>query len=513
MRNKVCLSVGLVTLLCASSVEAATGSLRYFQLAASNWDPFTSSRDPATRAFISQHLSRIGTFSPFFDNKLSWMPEALVYFDAYAIYLGSSVAALHPEWILKDALGNNLFIPYQCALGLCPQYAGDISNPDFRAFQIAQMRQIIAVAGRIGQQYKGVWLDDVNLDFSVSDGSGAFVAPVDTATGLPMTAADWERYFVEYVELIRASLPSYEILHNSVWFAAGGTNDPYVRRQILAADYINLERGFGDSGIIGGTGKLSFSSLLRYIDFVHSLGVAIVVEDYLLANQSYSLAAYFLTQADSDGFGILEQTPANWPAHLYDVQLGPPVSGRYVWNGMRRRDFANGIVLVNEPGSPVRNVTLPAGLTDADGNALATLTLRARQGGVYLYTVPTPAVMTLDGIQAQAYDLNGKLVGPGNPASIGDYISVYCMNLGPVDPPVPPGTPASASPLSYTVNQVSVVLGGVDAPVIFAGLAPGAVGIYQINLQIPQGASLGDVVPIFIGSGGLTSVPAAISLH
>jgi uncharacterized protein (TIGR03437 family) len=508
MRNKALVVwMALLSLVCSCSLHAAVGNLRYFPLAGPEWDPFTSSPDPAMHAFIRDHLSRIGTFSPFFDKKLQWMPDALVYFDAYAIYPNTKVARQHPEWILKDSSGNKLFIPYNCAKGTCPQYAGDISNPDFREWQIDQIRQTLATG------YKGIWLDDVNLSFTVSNGTAALVAPLDALTDLPMLAGDWERYFVEYLEQIRSELPDIEILHNSVWYAAGGVNDPLVARQVAAANYINLERGFGDSGLIGGTARLSLSSLMKYIDFVHSIGTPIVVEDYFLVDRSYSLAAYYLVQSDNDGFGIREQTPANWPDHLYDVQLGPAASPRYKWNGLWRRDFAGGMALVNEPGAPKRTATLPFGMMDADGNPTPTVTLSAKQGGIFLYAAPPPVFLTLDGIQSVALDLKGKLVASGNAASVGDYIALYCTGLGDVEPPVAPGDITPLSPLSYTVNTVTVTIGAVDARVIFAGLAPGLAGLYQVNVQVPVGAARGDFVPILVGSGGLTSMPATIALH
>jgi uncharacterized protein (TIGR03437 family) len=503
----------LLRLVWAGGVEAATGSVRYFPLAGPEWDPFTSSSNPDMRFFIRLHLSRIGTFSPFFDKKLAWMPDALVYFDAYAIYTNSKAASQHPEWILKDALGNPLYIPYDCSKGTCPQYAGDISNPDFRAWQIDQIRQRLAAGGAHPNGYKGIWLDDVNLNFTVSNGLGALVTPLDALTGVPMLAQEWKRYFTEYVEQIRAELPDIEILHNSVWFAAGGATDPYVQRQIAAADYINVERGFGDSGLLGGTGRLSLSSLMKYIDFVHLVGRPVVIEDYFMADRTYSLASYFLIQSDSDGFGIREQTPANWPANLYDVQLGPAASERYKWNGLWRRDFAGGIVLVNEPGSPARTATFQLPMTDPDGNPVSTVTLRAKQGGVFVYPTPPPVFLTKDGYQAIALDINGNLVEPGNPASVGDYIAIYCLGLGDVDPPVLPGETTPLSPLSYTVDTVTVAIGYTGAEVLFAGLAPGMVGVYQVNARIPEGTVLGDSVPILVGAGGRTSLPATIAVR
>ena len=42
--------------------------------------------------------------------------------------------------MLKDPQGNALYIPWGCADGTCPQYAGDIANPAFIDYQIAQIK-------------------------------------------------------------------------------------------------------------------------------------------------------------------------------------------------------------------------------------------------------------------------------------------------------------------------------------------------------------------------------------
>ena len=42
------------------------------------------------------------------------------------------------------------------------------------------------------------------------------------------------------------------------------------------------------------------------------------------------------------------------------------------------------------------------------------------------------------------------------------------------------------------------VSGGVDAPVVFAGLTPTLVALYQVNVQVPANAPTGDAVPLVL---------------
>jgi uncharacterized protein (TIGR03437 family) len=97
------------------------------------------------------------------------------------------------------------------------------------------------------------------------------------------------------------------------------------------------------------------------------------------------------------------------------------------------------------------------------------------------------------------------LAQPATPASIGEAIVIYCAGLGAVTPNVKEGTPPLASPLSTTVNPVTVTIGGKPAVVYFAGLTPGDPGLYQINAVVPSGIVTGDAVPVVISVAGQTS--------
>ncbi|HEV3201474.1 MAG TPA: hypothetical protein VGZ73_26425 [Bryobacteraceae bacterium] len=98
------------------------------------------------------------------------------------------------------------------------------------------------------------------------------------------------------------------------------------------------------------------------------------------------------------------------------------------------------------------------------------------------------------------------LAQPATPASIGETVVIYCTGLGAVTPKVKEGSPApGVPPLSMTDNSVSVTIGGEPATVLFSGLTPGSVGLYQINAVVPSGIVTGDVVPVVIGVAGQTS--------
>jgi uncharacterized protein (TIGR03437 family) len=110
-------------------------------------------------------------------------------------------------------------------------------------------------------------------------------------------------------------------------------------------------------------------------------------------------------------------------------------------------------------------------------------------------------------------DVNNRLVDASNPAKAGDMVVVYCTGLGTTNPAVRSGEAAPASPLAKVVTPVTVTIGGRPATVQFAGLTPGYVGLYQVNVQIPGGISPGASVPLVISQDGVPSNTVALAIQ
>ena len=60
---------------------------------------------------------------------------------------------------------------------------------------------------------------------------------------------------------------------------------------------------------------------------------------------------------------------------------------------------------------------------------------------------------------------------------------------------------------------VTVSIGGQPAVVQFAGLAPGFVGLYQVNAAVPSGVTPGDSVPLTLTVAGQTGPPAGLAVR
>jgi uncharacterized protein (TIGR03437 family) len=99
------------------------------------------------------------------------------------------------------------------------------------------------------------------------------------------------------------------------------------------------------------------------------------------------------------------------------------------------------------------------------------------------------------------------------PAQRGEYITIFCTGLGAVTNQPATGALALVNPVSSASGgPVTVSIGGVNATPSFSGLAPGFLGLYQINVQVPPNAPIGPAVPLTISVGGTTSNQATIAI-
>jgi uncharacterized protein (TIGR03437 family) len=101
------------------------------------------------------------------------------------------------------------------------------------------------------------------------------------------------------------------------------------------------------------------------------------------------------------------------------------------------------------------------------------------------------------------------LVTPSAPAQAGDVLVIYCAGLGVTNPLVGDGVASPSSPPAQTQAPVTVSIGGQNANVVFAGLTPTLVGLYQVNVTMPSGVTPGSAVPVLLTVAGQTG-PAAI---
>ena len=150
-------------------------------------------------------------------------------------------------------------------------------------------------------------------------------------------------------------------------------------------------------------------------------------------------------------------------------------------------------------------------------SAILTATVDGQTGAAQTMALApfAPAIFTTDSSgsgQGAILDASYRLVDASNPATAGSTVLIYCTGLGPVTNQPPTGSPAPRSPLSWS-GTPTVTIGGVPANVSFSGLAPGYVGLYQVNAQVPAGLAANGAVPVVLYMGGASSNTATIAVQ
>lgn len=95
------------------------------------------------------------------------------------------------------------------------------------------------------------------------------------------------------------------------------------------------------------------------------------------------------------------------------------------------------------------------------------------------------------------------------PARRGDLVTLFMTGLGATSPAFQPGQLPDRP--GNVVLPVAVSLGAAElspADVLYAGVAPGLAGVYQVNVRIPASAAEGDA-PVRVRIGNVTTPPGA----
>jgi uncharacterized protein (TIGR03437 family) len=173
---------------------------------------------------------------------------------------------------------------------------------------------------------------------------------------------------------------------------------------------------------------------------------------------------------------------------------------------------SKGNTTVELDGTPVRVVAVSAFQINAEvplttATGVHSLTLRSDLGtmtqSIDIRDV-APAIFLLGTGRGAVVNQNGTLNGPNAPASRGQVLVTYATGLG---------TVRTSGQLSVTTATVTARLNGTDLPVSFAGLAPGFIGLYQVNTPIPATVLPGLDLPFSLKTGNVVSDSISVSIQ
>lgn len=135
------------------------------------------------------------------------------------------------------------------------------------------------------------------------------------------------------------------------------------------------------------------------------------------------------------------------------------------------------------------NAVAPATLTPGTNTTVSVVVDGAAMGGSSVAVVSAaPGIFTVAGGtgQAAANNQDGSLNSMSNPAARGSVVSLYATGQG------------------SAATNVTISVGGSNAAILYAGPAPGFVGLMQINAQVPAGSATG-TEPVVLTVSGVAS--------
>jgi len=156
-----------------------------------------------------------------------------------------------------------------------------------------------------------------------------------------------------------------------------------------------------------------------------------------------------------------------------------------------------------DPG-PAQVVVTRGGTPSAPLN----LSVISAAPGIFAVNFGTGQAIAYGNSDGQLAAAPGSVAGlTTHPAQIGDpnTLAILATGLGAVNPPVVTGSAVTDGLVHRTVVNPTVLVGGVEAQVVFSGAQPQFPGVYQLNIIIAPGTPTGDHIPLQLVMNGITT--------
>ncbi|MEZ5354818.1 MAG: S8 family serine peptidase [Bryobacteraceae bacterium] len=190
-------------------------------------------------------------------------------------------------------------------------------------------------------------------------------------------------------------------------------------------------------------------------------------------------------------------TTASLPLSLAGVSVSFDVPARRISVPGRLHFVSDGQVNVQIPWE-LQGLNSAVMKVSIENSSSALFTVQLNDYSPALFEIPDPSGRQI----AAALDGQFRLVTTSNAPGPGGTVQLYGNGLGPVTNTPASGEPSSADPLSQCTTTPQVTVGGRPAEVLFCGLAPFNVGLYQLNLRLAADTPSG-VQPVAITTAGV----------
>ncbi len=222
---------------------------------------------------------------------------------------------------------------------------------------------------------------------------------------------------------------------------------------------------------------------------------------------------------DAASFASGSVTPGE-TISIFGAGLGPrePVLAEFNQMGELPTELAGTEVVINGQRAPlffVSNYQINAQIPWIPPAVLpATIPISVTFQGVASDAVQVTAQENSPGLysangtgagQATVYNGDSTLNGPSNPALRGTSVFAYVNGIGPVSPPIASGQAPPLEPLRLATSEVRVLIGSEQIASQWVGLAPGFVGVFQLNFALPADMKTGIDLPMYVIANGVPS--------
>jgi len=277
----------------------------------------------------------------------------------------------------------------------------NVSNSEFAAYWADSIARQTAAG-----EYDGVFLDSASPALLQGECASTDSRLAGTAasnqTFTELGGQTWSAAWGAWIGNLDASLAQAgtPLIPNTSAFVTTWDKSDYNRTAGIFVE------GFADPGFALADWKASTNQILK----TASAGKIVILQNYLsspgdVTRRLYYLANYLLAKGSRSYLFYFASTPLEWYPE-WQIDLGAPATtpanvDALVWQGVYRRDFASGVVLLNPSLSAV-SVTLPSamrrldpqggGAVPSDGSvpgslnntSVTTLSLPANSGAVLL---------------------------------------------------------------------------------------------------------------------------------